>query len=110
MEKINKIQEAIDWFQRRKNMGLSDKCQNAENTALNVLQDQAEREKENKPLTAEELQNMNDERVWDDYNQGYALVWVHTDEYISLHFKDGGTSNAEVSSERKIYKEKPVGR
>lgn len=42
---MSEIQETIDWFRRRKDMGLSDKCQNAENTALNALQAQAEREK-----------------------------------------------------------------
>lgn len=42
---MSKIQEAIDWFSRRKDMGLSDKCQKAEDTALSALQDQAEREK-----------------------------------------------------------------
>ena len=39
------IQEAIRWFSCRQNMGLSDKCQDAENIALAALQEQAERKK-----------------------------------------------------------------
>jgi hypothetical protein len=60
------------------------------------------------PLTQEELQNMNNERVWDDYNQGYALVWVHSNHKVTLTFKDGGTAGAEVGPVRKIYREKPA--
>lgn len=36
------IQKAIRWFSDRQNMGLSDKCQDAENCALEALQEQAE--------------------------------------------------------------------
>jgi hypothetical protein len=39
------IQEAIEWFSFRQKMGLSDKCQDAENAALAALQEQAERGK-----------------------------------------------------------------
>lgn len=65
-------------------------------------------EPENEPLTQEELQSMNNERVWDDYNQDYALVWVHANNKVTLTFKNGGTAGGEVGIVRKIYREKPV--
>lgn len=36
--------EALDWFLRRKSMGLADKCQRAENIAIEAIQDAIENE------------------------------------------------------------------
>lgn len=40
---MNEIEKAIDWFKRRKNMQLDDKCQQYENIAIQALQEKAER-------------------------------------------------------------------
>ena len=38
--------EALDWFLRRRSMGLDDKCQQAENVAIDAIMDAIRRENE----------------------------------------------------------------
>jgi hypothetical protein len=56
--------EALDWFLRRREMALYDKCQQAENVAITAIMDAIERE-EPRVMTLAEVKSLPDETdVW----------------------------------------------
>lgn len=92
----------------RRGMPYKTLCPSDVDEAIEALEEKLNRRPapENKPLTLEQLRKMDGERVWDDYNQDYALVWSRGNK-VTLSFRNGGTANSEVGINRKIYARKP---
>lgn len=83
-------EEALAWFQRRKEMGLSDRTQEAENWAIRALEVMIPR-----ILTSEELRGLVREEtdIWIENRDGIILVDTFIrftqcgeNEYLETHF------------------------